>query len=102
MLIGFTVNRGRIKASKSLRFSRPGRAQWNAGRNHVAVRYVPGSPPHLLSKVEVEEKARELIEAVLGMHAADQPITLCDALDDAPSTGSLFELMRFEGRIARN
>lgn len=89
MLIGFTVNRGRVKASKCLRFSRPGRAQWNSGRNHGAVRYVPGSPPHPLSKVEVEEKARELVEAVLGMHAADQLVTLCDALDDARSIGSI-------------
>ena len=60
------------------------------------VPYVPGYPTHPLAKAEVEEKAHELIEPVLGVAAADRLIALCDDLDDAGSVDPIVELMRFE------
>ncbi|WP_233998120.1 MmgE/PrpD family protein [Erythrobacter sp. QSSC1-22B] len=66
------------------------------------VAYVPGFPTHPLSKREVEEKARELVEPVLGMPTADRLVTLCDELDDAPSIDPIVELMRFEGGTSRS
>ncbi len=62
------------------------------------VAYVPGFPTHPLGKSEVEEKARELIEPVLGMAQANRLIALCDELDDATSIDPIVELMRFEPR----
>ena len=62
------------------------------------VAYVPGFPTHPLSKAEVEEKARELIEPVLGLTKANRLIALCDQLDTAGSIEPVIELMRFEPR----
>ena len=59
---------------------------------------MPGFPTHPLSKVEVEEKARELIEPVLGAGKATRLIELCDGLDRAKSIQPIIELMRFEPR----
>lgn len=58
------------------------------------VPYVPGFPTHPLKKAEAEEKARELVAPVLGKASANQLITLCDALDSAPSVDPLVALMR--------
>ena len=60
------------------------------------VPYVPGYPTHPLSKAEVEEKAHELIEPVIGVAAANRLIALCDDLDDAKSVDAIVELMRFK------
>ncbi|MBL4793046.1 MmgE/PrpD family protein [Citromicrobium bathyomarinum] len=60
------------------------------------VPYVPGYPTHPLAKAEVQEKAHELIEPVLGVAAANRLIALCDDLDDAGSVDAIVELMRFE------
>ena len=66
------------------------------------VAYVPGFPTHPLGKAEVEEKAIELIEPVLGRSKADRLVALCDGLDDAPSIEPIIDLMRFDGDAARS
>ena len=66
------------------------------------VAYVPGFPTHPLGKAEVEEKAIELIEPVLGRSKADRLVALCDGLDDAPSIEPIIDLMRFDGDVARS
>ncbi|MFI8668156.1 MmgE/PrpD family protein [Qipengyuania sp. NPDC077410] len=66
------------------------------------VAYVPGFPTHPLGKAEVEEKANELIEPVLGRSKADRLVALCDGLDDAPSIEPIIDLMRFDGDAARS
>ena len=65
-------------------------------RQERYIAYVPGFPTHPLSKAEVEEKARELVEPVLGLAKANRLIDLCDSLDDASSVDPLVDLMRFE------
>ncbi|WP_225871507.1 MmgE/PrpD family protein [Qipengyuania atrilutea] len=60
------------------------------------IAYVPGFPTHPLAKPEVEEKARELVEPVLGKAKANRLIGLCDELDDAQSVDAVVDLMRFE------
>ncbi len=66
------------------------------------VAYVPGFPTHPLGKAEVEEKAVELIEPVLGRSKADRLVALCDTLDDAPTIEPIIDLMRFDGNSARS
>ena len=66
------------------------------------VAYVPGFPTHPLGKAEVEEKAIELIEPVLGRSKADRLVALCDGLDDAQSIEPIIDLMRFDGDAARS
>lgn len=61
------------------------------------VPYVPGFPTHPLTKVEAEEKARELVAPVLGPSKADALVALCDKLDTAPSVDPLVALMRLPG-----
>ncbi|WP_375289206.1 MmgE/PrpD family protein [Qipengyuania sp.] len=65
-------------------------------RTERYVPFVPGFPTHPLSKAEVEEKAHELVEPVLGVAKADRLVTLCDGLDSAKSVDPIIELMRFE------
>ena len=60
------------------------------------VAYVPGFPTHPLSKAEVEEKAFELVEPVLGAAKARSLIGLCDNLDNAASIDPVIDLMRFD------
>ena len=55
-----------------------------------------------LGKAEVEEKAIELIEPVLGRSKADRLVALCDGLDDAQSIEPIIDLMRFDGDAARS
>ena len=62
------------------------------------VAFVPGFPTHPLSKSEVEEKARELVEPVLGAAKANALVALCDGLDDARTIDPVIDLMRFEPR----
>ena len=66
------------------------------------VAYVPGFPTHPLGKAEVEEKAIELIEPVLGRSKADRLVALCDGLDDAASIEPIIDLMRFDGDAVRS
>ena len=65
-------------------------------REERYVAYVPGFPTHPLSKAEVEVKAHELVEPVLGSARADRLVALCDTLDSADSVDPIIELMRFE------
>ncbi|NCP18672.1 MAG: MmgE/PrpD family protein [Erythrobacter sp.] len=65
-------------------------------REERYVAYVPGFPTHPLSKAEVELKAHELVEPVLGTAKADRLVALCDGLDGADSVEPIIELMRFE------
>ncbi|WP_230782171.1 MmgE/PrpD family protein [Citromicrobium bathyomarinum] len=65
-------------------------------REERYVAYVPGFPTHPLSKAEVEVKAHELVEPVLGTSKADRLVALCDGLDSAESVDPIIELMRFE------
>ena len=65
-------------------------------REERYVAYVPGFPTHPLSKAEVEVKAHELVEPVLGTSQADRLVALCDGLDSAESVEPIIELMRFE------
>lgn len=58
------------------------------------VPFVPGFPSHPLTKVEAQDKARELITPSLGKDGAERLIALCDALDTAASVDPLIELMR--------
>ncbi len=60
------------------------------------VAYVPGFPTHPLTKAEVEVKAHELIEPVLGTSKADRLVALCDGLDSAESVDPIIDLMRFD------
>ncbi|MDG6078859.1 2-methylcitrate dehydratase [Erythrobacter litoralis] len=60
------------------------------------IAYVPGFPTHPMSKAEIETKARELIEPVLGSTKAARLIALCDGLDDLASVDPIVELMQFE------
>lgn len=62
------------------------------------IAYVPGFPTHPLSKPAVEEKARELIEPVLGAGNAARLIELCDGLDRAQTIEPIIEHMRFDPR----
>ena len=62
------------------------------------VAFVPGFPTHPLTKTEVEEKARELVEPVLGAAKANRLVTICDNLDDAGTVDPIVDLMRFESR----
>ncbi|MEW4447384.1 MmgE/PrpD family protein [Qipengyuania sp. JC766] len=65
-------------------------------REERYVAYVPGFPTHPLSKSEVEEKAHELVEPVLGKEKADRLVALCDGLDSAGTVDPIIDLMRFE------
>ena len=65
-------------------------------REERYVAYVPGFPTHPLSKSEVEEKAHELVEPVLGTSKADRLVALCDGLDSADSVDPIIDLMRFD------
>ena len=65
-------------------------------REERYVAYVPGFPTHPLSKAEVEEKAHELVEPVLGARKADRLVALCDGLDSADSVDPIIDLMRFD------
>lgn len=65
-------------------------------REERYVAYVPGFPTHPLSKAEVEEKAHELVEPVLGKRKADRLVALCDGLDSAESIDPIIDLMRFD------
>lgn len=60
------------------------------------VAYVPGFPTHPLSKAEVEEKAIELVEPVLGAAKSSALVSLCDNLDSATNVDPIIDLMRFE------
>ncbi len=64
------------------------------------VPYVPGFPTHPLSKDEVETKARELVEPVLGAAGAARLIALCDGLDGLETVEPIIDVMRFSGRPA--
>ena len=64
------------------------------------VPYVPGFPTHPLSKDEVETKAGELVEPVLGVAGAAQLIALCDNLDGLKTVEPIIDVMRFSGQPA--
>lgn len=64
------------------------------------VAYVPGFPTHPMEKSEVETKARELTEPVIGKAKSDRLIALCDGLDDLETVDPIVDLMRFEGSSA--
>jgi 2-methylcitrate dehydratase PrpD len=60
------------------------------------VAYVPGFPTHPMGKAEIETKAHELIEPVLGKAKADRLVALCDGLDTMASVQPIIDLMRFD------
>ena len=60
------------------------------------IAYVPGFPTHPMGKSEVETKARELIEPVIGKAKSAQLVALCDDLDGLKTVDPIIELMRFE------
>lgn len=60
------------------------------------VAYVPGFPTHPMGRQDVETKARELIEPVLGNATSKRLIALCNDLDDLESVDHIIDIMRFE------
>ena len=60
------------------------------------IAYVPGFPTHPMGKSEVETKARELIEPVIGKAKSAQLVALCNDLDGLKTVDPIIELMRFE------
>ncbi|GAB5348398.1 hypothetical protein TMRO357_01334 [Alteriqipengyuania sp. 357] len=60
------------------------------------IAYVPGFPTHPMGKSDVETKARELVEPVLGKAKSRQLIALCNDLDGLARVDPIIELMRFE------
>ena len=64
------------------------------------IAYVPGFPTHPVSKDDVETKARELVEPVIGNAACGQLIALCENLDGLKTVDPIVELMRFDSGSA--
>lgn len=68
----------------------------DGSRKSRYVAYVPGFPTHPMAKSEVETKARELVEPVIGKGKCTQLIDLCDNLDRLETIDPIIDLMRFE------
>lgn len=60
------------------------------------VAYVPGFPTHPMGKSEVQTKARELVEPVIGKAKCARLIDLCDNLDRLENVDPIIDLMCFE------
>ena len=60
------------------------------------IAYVPGFPTHPMGKSEVQTKARELVEPVIGKAKCARLIDLCDNLDTLENVDPIIDLMRFE------
>lgn len=59
------------------------------------VAFVPGFPTHPMGRDEIETKARELVQPILGRQKADRLIDLCADLDRMQSVDPIIEFMRF-------